>query len=311
MTVNEIFQASRKKRNRGYIKLYRPSAKTRALLDQVQEVLEEYRDFWPLTCRQVFYRLVGAHGFDKSEAAYGRLCHHIANARRGRIIPFEAIRDDGVSTMAMDHFSDRDDFLRHVRELGESYTRDKQAGQDVHLEVWCEASGMLPQLWRVSEPFSVPVYSSGGFDSLTAKKRLADRICDTGKPATILHLGDLDPSGLSIFDSVAEDVRAFVNADRLHGMVDVQFERVGLLREHVEAFDLPTVPAKASDSRSKNWDGGTCQLEALPPDQIAKILRDAIERSIDRGQFNRDCVEEEYDKVMLTRLLPSPAQGGA
>lgn len=300
-------QASRKKRSRGYIGSYKPNTKTRVLLDQAQAVLDEYRSYWPLTCRQIFYRMVGAHGYDKTEAAYGRLCHHLANARRGKIIPFDAIRDDGVTTYSLGHFDDRDAFLRHVRKLGEGYTRNKLAGQDIHLEVWCEAAGMLPQLYRVAEPYSVPVYSSGGFDSLTAKKRLADRICAIGKEAIILHLGDYDPSGVSIFDAVAQDVEAFVMSDRPHGFVSVEFERVALIEEQVRRFDLPTAPAKASDSRSKNWTGGTCQLEALPPDQIAAILTEAIDQRIDHKKLGRDLGKEDSDRVLINGLLPAPS----
>ena len=296
-------------RHRGYIADYRPQAKTRALLDQAQAVLEEYRDYWPLAVRQVFYRLVGAHGFDKTETAYGRLCHHLANARRAKLIGFDAIRDDGEATYELEHFNDRDHFLRHVRELGEGYTRNKLAAQDIHIEVWCEAAGMLPQLYRVAEQYSVPVYSSGGFDSLTTKKRLADRICAIEKEAVILHLGDYDPSGVSIFDSVAEDVNAFVMADRPHGLVNVEFERVALTQAQVWAYDLPTAPAKATDSRSKSWSGGTCQLEALPPDIIANILRGAIERRIDWEQFDRDVIAEERDRRMIGGLLPPPSSG--
>lgn len=308
MTVCEI-QASRRKRNRGYIDGYKPSAKTRALLDQAQAVLDEYRRFWPLTCRQIFYRMVGAHGYDKTEAAYGRLCHHLANARRGKVIPFDAIRDDGVTTLHTGHFDDRDDFLRYVRELGEGYTRIKLASQGIHLEVWCEAAGMLPQLYRVAEPFSVPVYSSGGFDSLTAKKRLADRICDVEKRAVILHLGDFDPSGISIFDSVAEDVQTFVMADRPQGLVTLEFERVALVEDQVSAFDLPTAPANISDSRSRSWTGGTCQLEALPPDHIAHMLQGAIERRFDCDRLRQDRSAEKRDRMVITGLLPAPDHG--
>ena len=82
------------KRSRGYIENYNPQNKTIELLAQVKEVLAEYRKYWPLTCRQIFYRMVGAYGFDKTELAYKRLCEHLANARRGRYIPFEAIRDE-------------------------------------------------------------------------------------------------------------------------------------------------------------------------------------------------------------------------
>jgi hypothetical protein len=307
--MNAVFQACRKKRNRGYIENYRPSKKTQLLLDQAQAVLDEYRIYWPLTCRQIFYRMVGAHGYDKTEAAYGRLCHHLANARRGKAISFSSIRDDGVTSYSMEHFDDHDDFLRHVRELGETYTRNKLAGQDIHIEVWCEAAGMLPQLYRVAEPYSVPVYSSGGFDSLTSKKRLADRICAIGKRAIILHLGDYDPSGESIFDAVAQDVEAFVMADRPNGFVSVEFERLTLTGAQVQEYDLPTSPAKASDTRSKNWIGGTCQLEALAPDQIATILRKAIQEHFDYDQLADDQSAEENDRLMISGLLPAQMKG--
>lgn len=304
--------ASRKTsaRHRGYLRDYRPQAKTEELLAQANAVLEEYRRYWPLTCRQIFYRMVGACGYEKTEAAYGRLCHHLANARRGRRIPFDAIRDDGVTTYSMDHFEDRDDFLRHVRELGDRYTRNKLAGQEHHLEVWCEAAGMLPQLYEVAAPFSVPVYSSGGFDSLTAKKRLADRICGTGKPTVILHLGDHDPSGESIFRCVAEDVGAFVEADRPWATVTVAFERVALTAAQVREHALPTAPAKPTDSRSATWTGGTCQLEALPPDAIARILRAAIERHVDRDLLTLDRELEAIERRQIARTLPAPTREG-
>lgn len=300
---DDEIQASLKKGKRGYTTDYTPRAKTRELLDQAQAVLDEYRKYWPLTIRQIFYRMVGAHGYDKSEGAYNRLCHHLANARRARLIPFSAIRDDGVRTYHRDHFDNRDDFLGHVRGMGKRYTRNKLAGQDVHIEVWCEAAGMLPQIDDMAEPFSVRAYSSGGFDSLTAKKDLADRIVRIEKPAVILHLGDCDPSGEGIFDNVAQDVTAFVEADRPHGLVTVDFHRIALTREQVAAYDLPTAPAKVTDSRSKSWDGGTCQLEALPPNVIAEILKKALWEHIDPTRYLEDCDAEKADRAAINQLL--------
>lgn len=306
MGAGEITAGPKTSRPRGYIANYAPQAKTRELLAQAQAVLDEYREYWPLTCRQIFYRMVGVHGYDKTEAAYGRLCHHLANARRGRLIPFEAIRDDGVTTYSLGHFDDRDAFIRHVRRLGQNYTRNRLAAQEHHIEVWCEAAGMLPQLHRTAEWYSVPVYSSGGFDSLTAKKDLAARICRIEKPTVILHLGDFDPSGVSIFDSVAEDVAAFVKADRPHGLITVQFARIALTGEQVREHDLPTSPAKATDSRSKGWDGGTCQLEALPPDVIAGILKEAIELRVDLSQFMDDLNAQKREREEIQTLLLAP-----
>jgi hypothetical protein len=293
-------------RPRGYIENYRPQAKTMVLLDAVQTVLQEYRRHWPLTCRQVYYRLVGASGFPKTEGFYKKLCHHVANARRGRLIPFDAIRDDGITTYRFQHFDDEDHFRRHIRELGEKYTRNKLAGQEIHLEVWCEAAGMLPQLAEITEEFSVQVYSSSGFDSLTAKKSLADRICRIGKPAVILHLGDFDPSGESMFEVVAEDVTAFVKVDRPWAPVNVRFVRVALTRKQVEEFGLPTVPPKAEDTRSKSWIGETCQLEALPPDRLAALLYQALDDNLSAAARYQALAEEEADRRRIVRALPKP-----
>jgi hypothetical protein len=83
-TVAEEITACRKiSRPRGYINDYNPQAKTRELLEQAQLVLAEYREYWPLTCRQIYYRLVGVFGFDKTEAGYDRLCHHLPTPAGG------------------------------------------------------------------------------------------------------------------------------------------------------------------------------------------------------------------------------------
>ena len=75
------------------------------LLGQVQAILVEYEDYLPLTVRQIFYRLVGAYGFEKTERAYERLGNHLVRARRAQIIRFDAIRDDGVSVLDRRHFA--------------------------------------------------------------------------------------------------------------------------------------------------------------------------------------------------------------
>lgn len=304
MTVVD-FTAGREKRSRprGYIANYKPQARTLALLAEVKAVLEEYADYLPLTARQIYYRLIGAYGHPKTEAFYANLCEHLANARRGGLIPFEAIRDDGVTTINRRYFADEDDFRWHLRNLARGYRRDLMATQPFHVEVWCEAAGMLQQLESVAHRYAIRVFSSGGFDSLTAKKDIADRIIQVGKPAIILHLGDHDPSGESIFRSSAEDVSAFVVADRPNGLVTVEFRRVALTAEQVACYALPTAPAKASDSRSRAWQGGTCQLEALSPRQIADILDDAIRDCLDLSRLEEDRESESDERDRVTRLL--------
>lgn len=219
-----------------------PYAKNRALLDQVAAVLEEYAAYLPLTIRQVFYRLVGAHGYPKDDRAYGRLCEMMVRARRAELIPFDAIRDDGVSEYWPAGFHGVPGFWRSVERRAQDYRRVRTDGQPVALELWCEAGGMVPQLVRASEIYGVPVFSSGGFDSLTAKYDTAERIARENRPTVVVSVGDLDPSGVSIFESFAEDVGAL--AADLGCEDDPEFVRAAVTREQVERFNLPTAPVE-------------------------------------------------------------------
>jgi len=91
-----------------------PEKATLALLDQVQGILDEYADHLPLTIRQIFYRLVGAHDYEKTERAYQRLAEHLNRARRARMIPMDVIRDDGGVISEPDHWDSAEHFSAHV-----------------------------------------------------------------------------------------------------------------------------------------------------------------------------------------------------
>jgi hypothetical protein len=84
-------------RPKGYAP-WRPHRKTRLLLEQVEGVIDEYADHLPLTVRQIFYRLVGQYGYEKTELAYNRLVEALVRARRAQMIDFNVIRDDGINT---------------------------------------------------------------------------------------------------------------------------------------------------------------------------------------------------------------------
>src|SRR5258707_14333292 len=113
---------------------------------------------------------------------------------------------------------------------------DRQAGQTRRLALWCEASGMVPQLQRIADPFGIGVYSSGGFDSVTAKHQISQLWTDA--PVTALHIGDHDPSGVHCFSSLSEDVASF--ADHYGG--DVPLVRPALTPHPAALHQLPAPP---------------------------------------------------------------------
>jgi hypothetical protein len=265
-------------RPRGFIADWRPQPKTKALLATVNEVLDEYRDHLPLTCRQIFYRLVGAHGYDKTEQAYERLCEALNKARRARLIPFERLRDDDAPLPEPIGFEDAAEFVEVVRQQAERLHLDRQAYNRPRpfVLLLCEAKGMVPQLARVAHTFSVPVLGSGGFDSTTFKHGLGSQPSALGRPIKVLHVGDLDPSGVHVYTNLAEDVGAF--AAELGGKVT--FARLAVTPQQAVAWDLPTAPRKATDGRRFDGIGddpdATVQAEAVPPDQMAELVRQAL-----------------------------------
>jgi hypothetical protein len=186
-----------------------PEKATLALLDQVRGVLAEYADHLPLTIRQIFYRLVGAHDYEKTERAYQRLGEHLNRARRARIISMDVIRDDGGVISEPNHWDSVEQFMATVRAMAKDFTFNHSAGQATRLVVICEAGGMVPQLERVAHPFGVTVISGGGFDSLTDNHKFAATLASQGRPTVVLHIGDHDPSGVSMFLAFLEDVEAF------------------------------------------------------------------------------------------------------
>lgn len=304
-----------RKRPKGYAP-WRPRPDTQVVLAQVEEVLREYRAQLPLTVRQIFYRLVGAFDFPKTEQAYERLGNYLVRARRARLISFDDIRDDSASVMDHLHFDGEEDFYRYIRELGSSYKQDKLANQRVSVRLHCEAEGMMPQLHRAMVPYSVPVYSCSGFDSLTARRQLARWCHDTyvyrGKLPVMLHLGDYDPDGESIFDSLVEDVVGFLGEDAPH-VADLSrrtslFRRLALTGGQVERYSLPTAPPKKTSSRTKNWTGSaTCQLEALPPDLLRNIVVDTVEEYLDEGALESDRDREVTARRNIVGALPGGA----
>jgi hypothetical protein len=163
---------------------------------------------------------------------------------------------------------------------------------------------MAPQLARIADNFSVKVYSSGGFSSLTAVREIVDRAKERDVPTVLLHVGDYDPSGVSIFDALAEDAASFLEEDRILATQTIEAVRVALTQEQVYSYDLPTSPPKASDGRSRSWEGDTCQLEALAPDDLAAIVRVAIYSRLQGWTFDEQVLAEKKDVAELWRGLP-------
>lgn len=294
---------------------WKPHKATERLLEDIEEVLDEYREHLPMTIRQVFYRLVGK-GYPKSEGFYGKVQETLNRARRCGRISFGDIRDDGVSRRGGEEvgYESPEHYYRTYEEISNFYRRNWHDDQPAFVQVLTEAAGMVPMIERAVRSYRVAVSSSSGFDSLTVKYGLysdaRQRWEISGQSTMFLHLGDHDPSGVALFESMAEDLDTFAADEGLDELVELR--RVALTPFQIRSLGIATKPdeVKPTDSRSKSFiERGlepAAQLEAIPPDMLSGIIRQAVEDALDlivltasreRELRERAVVQEKLDVV--------------
>jgi hypothetical protein len=123
---------------------------------------------------------------------------------------------------------------------------------------------------------------------------------EAGQDVVVLHLGDHDPSGLDMTRDLRDRLSLYSRA-----AVDVQ--RVALNVDQVAAFQPPPNPAKESDKRFEAYRrqyGDQCwELDALPPKELARLTREAIEEHIDWRQWAESTTAIEESKASLRKLV--------
>ena len=110
-----------------------------------------------------------------------------------------------------------------------------------------------------------------------------------GQRPVILHLGDHDPSGVDMSRDVEDRLRMFMEYDENEDPVGygdrLIFERIALNWDQIQEYKPPPNPAKTTDSRAKKYiaeyGNDSWELDALRPDVMEGIIREAIEEFID------------------------------
>jgi hypothetical protein len=319
---------------RGFIDNWRPQQKTLRRMAQVLEILSEYEQQLPLTIRQIFYRLVARYEYEKTINAYSNLSQMLTTARRARwetnegMLLFEAIRDDSFTAETASFFKDEAEFWQAVRNTAKRLRLDRMIGQERRLALWCESAGMIPQMRRLADPYGITVYNSGGFDKVTGKYEVAKAFSFTAlkQPITVLHIGDHDPSGIHIFETLSDDVIAFAQTlaeENDFDAPDIEFVRVAVIPEQAHDLALPTALPNANDQRRfdefvvrhsslfgpeylDNDPDESWQAEALDPATLAQIVNDAIKSHINEVTLTilkeheaklREAVQKKLEKL--------------
>ena len=80
--------------------------------------------------------------------------------------------------------------------------------------------------------------------------------------------------------------------------------RIALMHDQVVEWHLPPAPTKDTDSRSKNWTGiGQVELDAVRPEELERLLNDAIAEVFDRDLLEELMEQEESETERYRKAL--------
>jgi len=224
----------------------------------------------PMTVRQMYYALVSKGVYPKTEKGYDSVCYHLLQMRRRGIIPYNFLADNTRWMRKPATYDSVQEFL----EIGQqAYRRSLWQNQNAYVEIWCEKDALAGVLYEITRIWDVPLMVTRGFPSETFVYNAAETLKSQTKPVFLYYFGDHDPSGKEIPDNTRQKLLDFG--------ADFEFKQMAITPEQIQDYRLPTRPTKKTDSRAKNWIGGSVELDALPVTVLRQLVRDSIEQHID------------------------------
>lgn len=272
------------------------------IVEKAGDIIKEYPE--GITVRQLHYRLVTI-GMTNDVNHYKRVVHAMTQARWEGIIDMDSFIDRERNTYweTKDEEKDLDAEIENAKEQikawMKAYKLNRWSNQENYIEVGIEKKALqgvfeMPCMWA-----DVGLAPFKGYSSITflyeASKRFQDAI-DNGKTCIMLYFGDYDPSGEDIPRSIGR------NLERMG--IDIEVKHIALNPDQIKEMNLPGVPPKLTDTRTTNWDGDmVVELDAVEPNTLAKMCKDAIKEHFDDGLYNELKEKESAERTKYRKEL--------
>jgi hypothetical protein len=230
----------------------------------------------------------------------------------GDAMPFDWITDNTRVRYQADVWSSKDAALR---DMVRYYRRDLWRMQPRHVEVWCESDSIAGVLLGLCDEYGVPLLPCRGqapkrfvYDSAQAYGRI-------GKPVTVLYVGDFDPCGLDIGNSVRDRISRYLPPGC---GVEVDFQRIAITGQQVLEENLPghglnrnIAPAVRerflAECSAYGIPGEAVEAEAMRPDDLRDLVTDHVVSHVDQRQWQLELAIEEEERRDLSSMLGGAA----
>jgi hypothetical protein len=286
------FSALEPKKSRG-----RPrgsvSAKTQRLRDAIYDLQYEHD---VMTVRQVFYALESRGEIPKTEPGYRAVQRQVLEMRKAGTIPWEFIADGTRWQRKPETWDSAEDA---AITMARTYRRDLWRAQSIRLEVWLEKDALAGVVAPVTDKWDVALMVSRGVSSATFLQtaiRYADAAADHGIETIIYTLFDYDAGGARARKMIADYFDQYATCSPT--ILDL-----AVSREQIDAWELPTRPAKRTDPEAHKWGDVAVELDAIPPDRLRSLIDDAIIDAIDADAWAMQKTIEEEERRGLERLV--------
>ena len=284
--MTEVYGASRIKRHRAT----QDEMEARATF-----LLAYANQHGPVTVRQLYYvaEVHGVPGISKDDADYDKVQRQVLKLRRDGRMPYSAIAD---ATRWMRRPRTYDSVADALAETAALYRRNLWQEHSEHLEIWVEKDALAGVIYPVTAKYGVPLMVSRGFSSETFAFEAAQSYAADGRPVHVYHLGDFDRSGVD----AAEDLRKKLTGFAAQANVEVNFTRLGVTLEQIRDWSLPTRAPKRTSAADRRWPHDfACELDAIEPDVMRSLVRDAIRQHVPDEELRATLAAEESERQLL------------
>jgi hypothetical protein len=217
--------------------------------------------------------------------------------REAGFVPFSWIIDNVRSTIKPSSWSGLNEYVETVREC---YRKDFWAGMPEYCHIIVEKDAIAGTLAPVTREYDVALSPIRGYVSLSFAHEIAATWNRIEKPITAYYLGDFDASGFDL----ERDLRAKLER---YCKRPFTWKRLAVNKEDFGAFDLIPLKPKKSDRRYAAFireHGSECaELDALPATELRRRVKEAIDRHIPQGQWERLQDVEKLEKETFTKVL--------
>lgn len=284
---------------------WNPNADTLREIERAEQICAQYRrQGYDLTLRQLYYQFVSRAWIPNTDKSYKRLGEIINNARLAGLLSWQYIVDRTRSLKSVSHWDTPGDIIDAA---ARSFRLDKWTDQPTRVEVWVEKEALAGVVQRAAEGLDTSWFSCRGYVSQSEQWAAAQRLMtyiNDGQDVVILHLGDHDPSGLDMTRDITSRLTMFIDHHLgSYGVDRLTVRRIALNIDQVREHNPPPNPAKITDSRAAayidEYGPESWELDALPPDVLAALIRDEISELLDRDRYQEQVDAEDRHRELL------------